>query len=427
MFTSDFKDQPYWWEAAKPAPSHCTLPNAVDIAVIGSGYTGLHAAIRTARAGRETVVLDADDIGYGASSRNGGQVSTSIKPDFAALVKSYGLETARAIIADAQESLDYVTGFIREEGIACHLDTPGRFHGAHTAGNYTKLAKWAANSGEGIDTDAFIIPRAAQHSELGTDAYHGGIVFPKHVSVHPALYHKGLRSVAQDAGVSLFSQCRVTGIHRQAPGFRLVTPQGEIIAKRVIVATNGYTTNLTPWQQRRVIPIGSYMIATEELPKDVMDRLMPTNRVLSDTRKLVVYYRPSPDRKRILFGGRVSLKEMNPVVTGPRLRTMLVGLFPELESVKISHSWSGYVGYTFDTMMHCGQDDGLYYSMGYCGSGVGMASYLGMKIGLQAADDPAGDTAFARIPFPTRPLYTGNPWFLAPSVMIYRLRDRFGV
>ncbi len=428
MFTDDFKDQPYWWEDAPPEDAQGgDLPKTVDVLIVGSGYTGLHAALRTARAGRSTLVLEAEALGFGASSRNGGQVSTSIKPDFAALKRKYGEETARGIIRDAQESLDYLQTFIAEEGIDCHLSVPGRFHGAHTARQYNKLAAYVATLGDGVDTEAFLIPRAGQHAELGTDAYHGGIVYPKHASVHPALYHRGLRDAVRAAGAQMVSHCRVTGIDRQAPGFRVSTPRGVVMARRLIIATNGYTSGLTPWQQRRVIPIGSYIIATEELPKEVMDRLMPTNRVLSDTRKLVVYYRPSPDRKRILFGGRVSLKEMNPVVTAPRLKSMMTELFPELESVKISHSWSGYVGYTFDTLMHCGQDDGLYYAMGYCGSGVGMASYLGMKIGLQAADDPAGETAFGHIPFPTRPFYTGNPWFLAPSVMAYRIRDRLGI
>ena len=428
MFTPDFKDHPYWWEAAPPEDARDpNLPKAVDVAIIGSGYTGLHAAIQVARAGRSALVLEAEALGYGASSRNGGQVSTSIKPDFAALTRQYGADLARGIIRDAQGSLDYIERFIADEGVDCHWCVPGRFHGAHTVGQFGKLAKWAANPGEGIDIDVFVVPRAGQQAELGTDAYHGGVVFPHHASLHPALYHKGLRDVARNAGVQMASHAGVSALSRQASGFRLTTARGEVTARRVIVATNGYTSGLTPWQQRRIVPIGSYIIATEPLAKDVMDRLMPTDRVLSDTRKLVYYYRPSPDRTRILFGGRVSLKEMNPTVTGPRLRAEMIRLFPELHDVRISHSWSGYVGYTFDTLMHCGQDDGIYYAMGYCGSGVGMSSYLGMKIGLQAVDDPAGDTAFAHIPFPTRPFYSGNPWFLAPSIMAYRLRDRLGI
>ena len=196
-----------------------------------------------------------------------------------------------------------------------------------------------------------------------------------------------------------------------------------------MIATNGYTGALTPRLQRRIIPIGSYMIATEPLAKDLIDRLLPTRRIISDTRRVVYYYRPSPDRSRILFGGRVSLRESNPRATGPKLRAALARIFPELKTVKISHSWMGYIAFTFDRLMHIGEDDGLYYAMGYCGAGagVGMASYLGMKLGQQVIGLKAGQTAFNKLPFPTRPCYTGKPWFLAPSVLYYRLVDRLNI
>ncbi|WP_281269500.1 NAD(P)/FAD-dependent oxidoreductase [Rhodovulum viride] len=194
----------------------------------------------------------------------------------------------------------------------------------------------------------------------------------------------------------------------------------------MILATNGYSGPVSPWHRRRVIPIGSYVIATEPVPKTVMDRLFPTDRILSDTRKLVYYYRPSPDRTRVLFGGRMSLRESDPDRTGPVLLRELVRLFPELDGTRISHSWVGTVAFSFDTLMHAGEDDGLFHAMGYCGSGVGMAGYLGMKIGRRAAGLEDAETAFDRLPYPTRPFYTGTPWFLAPSVLVYRVRDRFG-
>lgn len=194
----------------------------------------------------------------------------------------------------------------------------------------------------------------------------------------------------------------------------------------MIVASNGYTGNATPWQRRRIVPIGSYIIATEPLEADLMNRLMPTDRVVSDTRKVVYYYRPSPDRTRILFGGRVSARETDPRVSGPRLQADLAGLFPELAHTRISHSWAGFVAYTFDTLAHVGRHDGIHYAMGYCGSGVSMASYLGMRIGQQVLGLREGGTAFDDLAFPTRPFYTGNPWFLGAFVTYYRWRDRLG-
>jgi glycine/D-amino acid oxidase-like deaminating enzyme len=218
--------------------------------------------------------------------------------------------------------------------------------------------------------------------------------------------------------------CPATVITRSGQDFLVETPRGTIRARDVVVATNGYTGPLTGWMRRRVIPIGSYMIATEMLDPALMDRLIPRNRIVSDTRKVVYYYRASPDRRRILFGGRVSLSETDPRRSGPRLHADLSAIFPELATTRISHSWCGFVAYTFDELMHIGRHDGMHYAMGYCGSGVGMASYLGMRLGQQVLSLPEGATAFDELPFQTRPFYSGNPWFLAPSVLFYRWRDR---
>ncbi len=191
----------------------------------------------------------------------------------------------------------------------------------------------------------------------------------------------------------------------------------------MVVATNGYTGRLTPWLRRRVIPIGSYIIATEPIEPDLMARLMPRNRVVGDTRKVVYYYRASPDRRRILFGGRVSHGETDPRRTAPRLHADMAQLFPELAPVRISHSWVGFVAYTFDALAHIGRHDGIYYAMGYCGSGVSMAGYLGMRVGQKVLARGQGQTGFDDVVFATRPFYGGNPWFLSPMVAYYRWCD----
>lgn len=428
IFTTDFKPEPYWWDAAPPVRDDgMTLPDVADVAIVGGGYTGLHSAIQTARHGLSTIVLDAGAVGWGCSSRNGGQISTSIKPTLADLSQKYDEELAVDILKEGQASLDYVEKFVREENLDCAFHVVGRFHGAYTQRAYEELARSCKVKNPAFATDAYMVPRTDQHCELGTDAYHGGMVLPRHASIDPGRYLHGLLHVAKSAGVLVISHCPVTELERKNGGFLLTTGRGQLRVGRVILATNGYTGPLTPWHCSRVIPIGSYVITTEEIDQGLMDRVMPTSRILSDTRKLVYYYRPSPDRKRILFGGRVSLGETNPRRSAPRLRNDMVRIFPELKDVRISHSWVGIVAYTFDKLMHTGHDKGLYYAMGYCGSGVGMASYLGMRIGQQAAGLKEGSTAFDRIPFPTRPFYSGRPWFLAPSVLVYRVRDRLGI
>ena len=400
------------------------LPQRVDVAIVGSGYTGLNAALQTIRGGRSTVVFEAGVPGQGCSTKNGGQISTSIKPSLEKLSAKFGTQNGIAIRQEGENALNWIGDFITSEKIDCNFSRVGRYHAAHTQKHYELITRDAekVNRSEGIE--AFAVPKAEQLKELGSDVYHGGVVFPRHASVDPGKYHRGLLQRVVDAGVDVFGQCAVLDIEQTSDGFVITTQKGKVKARDVIIATNGYTTNLTPWLQKRVIPIGSYIISTEELDPVVVDELFPTNRIASDTCKVIYYYRTSPDRKRILFGGRVSATETNPLLSGPKLLKDLYRIFPQLEGTKISHSWTGTVAYTFDEMAHTGQHNGIYYSMGYCGSGVSMASYLGMRLGQKVLGLVEGKTAFDDLPFPTRPLYNGRPWFLPAVVSWYRMQDR---
>jgi len=425
LFAPDFKATPYWWERSSPPEfGEPALPHRADVVVVGSGYTGLNAALQVARGGRSTVVLDAEAAGWGCSTRNGGQVSSSVKPSFSELAGRHGEERARRIILDGHRSLAWLGDFIAEEKIDCDYRVSGRFHAAHSAHQYEALARGHARPPRGIEVDAYLVPRAEQAKELGTNAYHGGIVHRRHAAVDPARYHRGLLDRVVAAGATIVPHCRANAIDRDGRGFRLITARGEICARDVIVATNAYSGRVTPWLRRRVIPIGSYIIATEPIARATMDRLFPTDRMVTDTRKVVYYYRASPDRSRILFGGRVSWNETDPRISAPRLHAEMARLFPELAGVRISHSWMGFVAYTFDQLMHIGAHDGVHYAAGYCGSGVGMASYLGTKLGLKVLGQKEGETAFDGLPFATRPYYSGYPWFLAAAISYYRWMDR---
>jgi glycine/D-amino acid oxidase-like deaminating enzyme len=427
LFTQDFRTTPYWWDhVPRPALPDTPLPNKVDVAVIGSGYTGLSAALQTARGGRDTLVLDAEEAGFGCSTRNGGQISTSIKPGFDALARRHGSERASAILREGHNSLAWVSDLVAAERIDCDFRACGRFHAAHNSAQYEALARQAQAPSAGPKVEAHVVPRAEQRNELGTDAYFGGVVYTRHASVDPGRFHQAILERVGQAGATIVPRCPATAVERDGKAFRVETPKGTVSATNVVVATNGYTGPLTPWLQRRVIPIGSYIIATEPLPRAVMARLMPKDRIVSDTRKVVYYYRASPDGRRILFGGRVSANETDPRKSGPLLHAELARLFPELAGARISHSWLGFIAYTFDELAHVGQRDGLFYAMGYCGSGVGMAGYLGMRIGQQVLGRREGATAFDGLAFPTRPFYRGNPWFLAPAITYYRWRDRVG-
>lgn len=427
LFTPDFKTEPYWWtDAPRPEADGTALPDEVDVLVVGSGYTGLHAALQTARAGLGTLVVDRDVPGFGCSSRNGGQVSTSVKGSYPALARRYGDTQAVALLREGIDALDFLERFVTDEDIDCAWTRCGRFSGAHNPAAYDAIARDLQALPDPVRVPWRMVPRHEQHAEIGSDLYHGGVVFPAHASLDPGRYHNGLLGRALAAGATVAGHCAVERIERNGSGYVAETTRGRIRAGQVVIATNGYTGRLTPWLQRRVIPIGSYIIATEPLPEEIATALSPHNRVMSDSRKLVFYYRLSPDRQRMLFGGRVALRETDPRASAPALHGAMCKIFPQLSSTRITHSWLGFVGYTFDTLPHVGTQDGLHYAMGYCGSGVSLASYCGNILGRRIAGERV-PTAFADTPFPTRPLYRGNPWFLEPSVLYYKLRDRLNL
>ncbi|MDA9238420.1 FAD-binding oxidoreductase [Planktomarina sp.] len=424
IWSQDYKETSYWLEGLSPLAEVVeTPPRNVDVAIVGSGYTGLNAALQTSRGGRSTLVLEAGDPGFGCSTKNGGQVSTSIKPSLEKLSTKFGREKGLAIRKEGENALDWIEEFVSSEKIDCSFSRSGRYHAAHTPKHYELITRDAEKLGRSEGIEAYAVPSSEQLKELGSEVYHGGVVFPRHASLDPGKYHRGILQRVVEAGVDVVGNCAVMDIEKVADGFVLRTPKGEVKARDVIVATNGYTTKLTPWLQRRVIPIGSYIIATEKLDPSLVETLFPTNRIASDTCKVVYYYRTSPDRQRILFGGRVSATETNPMASGPKLLKDMYRIFPQLEGTKISHSWTGTVAYTFDELAHTGQHNGIYYSMGYCGSGVSMASYLGMRLGQKVLKLAEGKTAFDDLPFPTRPLYSGKPWFLPAVVSWYRFQD----
>lgn len=427
LFTADFKPRPYWWDTAPRPPAERRLappPARVDVAVIGSGYTGLHAALQTARAGRSTLVLDAEALGWGCSSRNGGQLGNGLKPSHAELCRLHGSERALALRRESLNALDYTSDFIRAEGVDCDFEACGRFHAAHNPASYESLARELQTLPRELGVEWNMVARGEQHREVASDAYHGGCVFPQHAAFDPGRYHLGLLRLAAEAGVALVSHCPVEGLQRQADGFLLSTQRGEVVARDVIVASNGYTGKLTPWLRRRVIPIGSYIIATEPLAPELTARLLPSGRVVSDTRRVVYYYRLSPDRRRMLFGGRVAFNETDVRNSAPRLHRDMCALFPELTGARVSHSWMGFVAYTFDHLPHLGVVDGAHYALGYCGSGAALSGYLGMRIGQRVLGSEQGHTALDDIMPQTRPGYAGDPWFLGAAIAWHRLRDR---
>lgn len=430
IFSHDFKDQPFWWDRSPlDNPDPVPLPKDVDVLIIGSGYTGLCTALQTARGGKSTLVIDANEPGWGCSSRNGGQISTGIKPDFDVLAKNHGSHTAFEAHREGLRAIASIGDFIQEEGIDCDYRVCGRFYGAHSPKHFEKLKRKINAQQKGLEIDAQLVQRKDQHEEISSDFYHGGVIQTQFASVDPAAYHQGVLGKVREAGARVegFTEALAVSKRSKGAGFDVQTSRGLVRAGDVVVATNGYTSRLTPWLNRRVFSIGSYMIATEDLGGDVARSLIRRDRMVVDSRRIVVYFRLSPDGRRIIFGGRVSLNETNPRVSAPRLHRHMTAIFPQLRTAKISHSWMGFVGWTFQHMPHIGRHDGIWYSMGYCGSGVALSTYFGTRLGQQIMGQEAGRTVLSDLPFRTRPGYYGNPWFLSASVGWYGFLDRLGI
>ncbi len=432
LFAPGFKTSPYWWEAAEPAARGAAeLPDRVaGVAIVGGGYAGLSAALTLRRLGQQAVVLDAERIGWGASSRNGGMVSGGLKVASGALEKHFGPARAKALALAAAASFPFIEETIAREGIDCDYVRCGRFVPAWSRGHYDALAARVDWFAEITGLPASMLPRERQREALGSDHYHGGMLAAASGSLHPGKYARGLAAAAERAGATLVDGVRVAGIRPEGDGVRLATDRGELRAEAVLVATNGYSrgpggASAMPWLACRLVPLASYIIATEPLGQGVIDRLFPGRRMISDTKRVLNYFRPSPDGTRVLWGGRASFHGWDAAQTAPVLHATMAEVFPELKGVKLTHAWNGNVAFTFDMLPHIGVERGVHYAAGCQGSGVAMATWLGHQAALKLAGAANAPFALDGLPFPTRPFYSGDPSWILPLIGgWYRLRDR---
>lgn len=422
------KPQNYWLESAHAQPPIPTgdLPAYTDIAVVGSGYTGLHAALELRRAGVEVTVLEAETIGWGASSRNGGMVTPGLKAPLRRIVRMYGLETARKLWAWSLEAIEHVDRIVREQGIDCDWRRDGHLALASKAShyaNFTGYVRWRRETfGYHGDT---LVPPERLREEVGTGAYHGAIAEDVSGGLNPAKYVFGLARAAARTGACLVDQARVTRIDRDNGKFRLFTPRGEIEAREVLLATNGYTTGLRTGIRSGIFPAGSYIIVTGPLPAALQAELSPRGRMFYDTKHFLNYFRLTPDG-RMLFGGRNRLTtHLDLLQSAQMLHTRMLEVFPQLEGFPITHSWTGKLGITFDLMPHIGRIGGVHYAYGYGGHGVSIASQLGKEAGALLAGSQTS-SLFREIRHP-RSLVTHLDRLFLPFVgAYYRMLDRLG-
>lgn len=413
--------KPYWWEVLGDDVPDDPLPGTCDLLVVGAGYCGLSAAIAAHDCGASVVVVDAGVPGRGASTRNGGMFGAHPRLSWDGLARRFGVQTADAIFAEANPALAWARDLIRTEKIECDLQETGRIQLAWSKSHFKAQKRLAGHIRDKGGTKVCVVERDGLAQEIATEQYFGGIVFPEHCALHPAKYHAGLMNAVQRRGIPVVGEAEVTRLDRNGAIFAATTVKGRIRADKVLLATNGYTTKAFRWHVQRVFPLPSYIIATEELPANLIGHIAPGRRMMVETRARHSYFRISPDGKRILFGGRASMTNIDLDLAASRQRETMCEVWPELRDVRLSHVWTGNTGFTFGHMPHVGEDRGVFHAMGFCGSGTVMAPYLGAKAAWQAMGDSRGQTAYSDTRLSRHWLHPSpKPHFLKAADLWYR-------
>lgn len=425
------QEKNYWLTTVEmPRFEARPLPESVEVAVIGAGFTGLSAARTLAKKGAKVAVLEAETIGWGASSRNGGMVLTGMKLGVNQLISMYGRELTRRMYAASLRTIDCVEQIVREEGIQCEFARCGHLEVACKQKHFDGYARQVETIAREFNHQLRIVPRSELSEEIGSPIYYGGMVDGVSAGLNPAQYVAGLAQAAQRAGAEIFENTRVEKIERESrqgsPGWRLTTSRGALWTRDVFVGTSGYTGRVTPALQKKIIPIGSYIITTEVLPDAIARELSPRKRMIYDSKNYLYYYRLTSGN-RMLFGGRAAFfpeTESSIRESAEILRLGMIDVYPQLHDAKVEYVWGGTLDFAFDIMPHAGQMDGIYYAVGYAGHGVAMATYQGQKMAESIAGEKP-DNPFVGIPFPGAPLglYNGKPWFLPFAGMWYKFLD----
>jgi len=417
------EERSFWQATMPPIADHRsgTLPDAADVVVIGGGITGLSAARRAVELGATVALLDAERLGWGASTRNGGMCHPGFKHSVTELVAKHGETKGTAIYRESIDAFEHVRELCTTR-IEADFVQSGHVVAASTPAVADGFAASALALAR-VDMPAHVVARADLRTEIGTDAYFGGLVVERSAGLHPGKLTAGLARLAGEAGVRLFEGTRALRIRPQADGRSVVeTSRGAILARDVIVATNGYTGGVTPTLRRRLLSIGSYIIVTERLPADLAAEISPRGRMFFDTRNFLSYWRLTPDN-RLLFGGRASMWPTSVARTAAILQRSMVEVHPQLRGTRIAYAWGGRVAFTYDRMVHAGRADGVTYAVGCCGSGVAIMPYLGVKVAEWVGGGAAPGLAAVGFPLVPAP-YEGRAWFLPLAGEYWKAKDR---
>jgi glycine/D-amino acid oxidase-like deaminating enzyme len=417
----------YWHDTAAAFAGGAAGPvqGHFDVAVIGGGFTGLGAALQFAKAGAKVVVLEAEQAGSGASGRNGGHLNNGLAHSYLAAKAELGQQRAIALYKALDSSIDTLEALIADEKIACDFRRAGKLKLASKPAHFDAIARNFEAVNREVDPDTALLSAGDLQPEIGSPFF-GAMLSRKSAMMHMGRFAAGLAEAAARHGAIIFEKAAVTDRDRVGKDHRLKTARGSLSADQILLATGAYTTSNFGYFRRRIIPVGSFIIATRPLTDAEVASVMPGNRTCVTSMNIGNYFRLSPD-KRLIFGGRARFSatsdQRSDAKSAVILKQSLARIFPQLAGVEIDYCWGGLVDLTKDRYPRAGCHDGIWYAMGYSGHGAQLSTHLGMII-ADAMLGRADRNPMKDVDWPAVPGHFGKPWFLPFVGAYYRILDR---
>ena len=393
-----------------------------DVAIVGAGFTGLSSALHLAQGGADVAVVEAGQPGWGASGRNGGQVIPGLKEDPREIIARFGPEAGEAMVKASGAAADLVFDLIRRHEIDCDHQQNGWIQAAHTDAMLPALRQrhgdWAAR-----DANVAWLERDELTRRMGDKRYQGGWIDKRGGGVQPLSYARGLAKAAQGQGARIYGASPVSALHRDSKGWRLETPGGVLTADKVILATNGYTDGLWPGLKQSVVPVFSVQVATAPLGENMRGKVLGGGEVLSDTHRILWYFRQD-GHGRLIMGGGGSAFESGAEKIYDGLRQRVRSLLPEAGDLPFEFAWNGKVAMTTDHYPHLHElAPGLWASLGYNGRGVAMATMMGKVLADRVLETIDPEFTFATSPVRPVPLHGLRGIAVTATRAYYRFRD----